>query len=430
MAKRSENIASSLATASLFHEPGMTEPTGRSFLSYRRTRRHEAALLIAAQHDRGIPTWQDINNLGSVPTEDEIRRVLADPSTANAVLFITPEVETSPIIRNVEIPSIIQRVEAGDGFFVVPVAAGGLDYARAAEVTSNHLSAQDLAHWNMYKTPASDLLPEMAAEIANRVLIQRLQAVHRLLPQGSALRVGLYVRRSPPFEVGTALTLDWTARFMEKEATADTWETVLLPALAEIERAIRQYAPGREIEAFGLPTLPAALAFGCTFLSTAGISVSWRQIMPGQTAQVWTLAQPREDSGFKPRIVSQDASARDIAVLVSVADNVEPLFASCRKTLPPLRALVHVTKPGAYPHTIPSPGQATDLALTVQDGMRTARRDYGNIGTVHLFIAAPVGLAVLVGQLLNTFGAIQTYEHVSKDGSGSYKPAALLRPCA
>jgi hypothetical protein len=45
-------------------------------------------------------------------------------------------------------------------------------------------------------------------------------------------------------------------------------------------------------------------------------------------------------------------------------------------------------------------------------------------------MAAPAGLAVLIGQLLNTFGAIQTYEHVVADGSGRYRPAALLRPCA
>jgi hypothetical protein len=81
--------------------PPMTDPTGRSFVSYRRTRRDEAAFLVHAQHDHGIPTWLDLNNLGNVPTEDELRKVLADPSTASAVLFVTPEVETSPIIRDV-----------------------------------------------------------------------------------------------------------------------------------------------------------------------------------------------------------------------------------------------------------------------------------------------------------------------------------------
>jgi hypothetical protein len=115
---------------------------------------------------------------------------------------------------------------------------------------------------------------------------------------------------------------------------------------------------------------------------------------------------------------------------VSVADNPEPLFATYQKGQPPLRALVRVTKPGNYPHSVRSPGEAADIAFVVQDGMRTARREYGSIGTVHLFMAAPAGLAVLVGQLLNTFGAVQTYEHVSSDGSGCYKPAALLRPSA
>jgi hypothetical protein len=131
----------------------MTDPTGRSFLSYRRLRSQEAALLIAAQHDHGIPTWQDIQNLGSVPAEDEIRRTLADATTTSAVLYITPEVETSTIIRNVESPKIIQRAEAGDGFFVVPIGAGGLDYATAASISSNSLSAQNLADWNMHKAP-------------------------------------------------------------------------------------------------------------------------------------------------------------------------------------------------------------------------------------------------------------------------------------
>ena len=144
----------------------MTDPTGRSFLSYRRLRSDEAALLIAAQHDHGIPTWQDVRDLGSVPTEDEIRRTLADPATASAVLFITPEVETSAVIRNVEIPKVIQRVEVGDGFFVVPIAAGGLDYATAASISSNNLSAQNLADWNMHKAAGPTLSPEEAARVA------------------------------------------------------------------------------------------------------------------------------------------------------------------------------------------------------------------------------------------------------------------------
>jgi hypothetical protein len=230
--------------------------------------------------------------------------------------------------------------------------------------------------------------------------------------------------------VGTALSLDWSTRFTDKETTPEIWRDVLLPALERIAKTIRQHAPGREIEAFGLPALPAAAALGCAFLSTTGLRASWRQIAPGRDDQLWTLAQQKEDSGFKAKIMSKEPSARDLAVLVSVADNTEPVFAAHQKNLPTLRALVHITRPGPYPHLIQTPGEATDVALAVQDGMRTARREYGNIGTTHLFMAVPAGLAMLIGQLLNTFGAVQTYEHVTVDGTGQYRPAALLRPNA
>ena len=80
MATPCENTATCSASGFRCHEGRMTDPTGRSFLSYKRSRRDEAALLIQAQHDHGIPTWQDVRDLVSVPTEDELRRVLADPN--------------------------------------------------------------------------------------------------------------------------------------------------------------------------------------------------------------------------------------------------------------------------------------------------------------------------------------------------------------
>ena len=122
----------------------MTDPTGRSFISYRRSRIAEAALLITAQRARGIPTWQDVTNLGAVPTEAAIRAVLVDPTTADALLWLTPEVESSTVIREVEVPLIAKRVARQDGFFAVTAAAGGLDYDSAALAAGN----PDVAYWN------------------------------------------------------------------------------------------------------------------------------------------------------------------------------------------------------------------------------------------------------------------------------------------
>ena len=406
-----------------------TDPRGRSFLSYRRSRSEEAALLVRAQHDHGVPTWQDVRDLSSAPTEDEIREVLASARTASAVLLITPEVIDSAMIRNVEIPAIMKRAEARDGFFAVPVVGGDLSYSKAAKVAGNHLSAQNLSDWNMEKTGEASISKSYAATVARRILEQRLSAIHRSFPPDEPLEIGLFVRRPAPLETDLALVIDWSARFSEKETNPDTWSEILIPALRVIEDRIRVVAPGRKIIGSGLPTLPAAVALGCAFLSTSGLELVWNQKTLGQPDQVWSLSSERITTGFSPDIFSKRAEARDIAVLISVTDDVEPVFSSCQAELPAFRALVHVRGPQKLPFSIRSPGEATDLALVTQEGIRTARRRYGNVGVVHLFMAVPAGLAVLIGQVLNTFGAIQTYEHVGADGSGIYKPAALLRPC-
>lgn len=424
---RCVSIVNYSAPVSHYRDFTMTDATGFSFLSYRRLRSDEAALLIQAQHDHGIPTWQDVRNLDTVPTEDELRRVLDEPSAANAVIFITPEVEHSLVIRNVEVPKIIKRVEVEDNFFVVPVAAGGLDYKDAAEVTNNHLSAQNFSDWNMHKIGDSILSPIHAAKVAESVLKKRIQAIHKQFPEGVPLRIGLFVRRPPPFKLGTALVLDWSERFIDKEAPQEIWASTFIPALERIAKAIRQHAPGREVEAFGLPTLPAVAAFGCAFSSTSGLRASWRQITPGLDDQIWSLSTAREVSDFKFKIFSKNIGARDIAVLVSVTDDTEPLFAAFQRNLPPLRALVHV-RSDDFSRLIRTPGEATDVALNVRDGIRTVRREYGNVGMVHLFMSVPAGLAMLIGQSLNTLGSVQTYEHMTVDGSGQYRPAAVLFP--
>ena len=82
----------------------MTLPTGKSFISYRRTRLDEVKELVASQKERGIPTWQDIEDPRTEPTETELRNVLASNDIANVLLWITPDVGQSSMITRVEVP--------------------------------------------------------------------------------------------------------------------------------------------------------------------------------------------------------------------------------------------------------------------------------------------------------------------------------------
>jgi len=405
-----------------------TNPAGQSFLSYRRTRIDEARLIILAQHDLGIPTWQDINNLAEDHTEEQLRRVLGDPSTANTIIWITPDVSTSAVIRKIEVPAILARRQQDDPFFVIPVAAGGLDYKAAAEAVDQQISVQDLEYWNLRKVVGDPIDAPQAFELGNRVLQRRIDALHRSLPKDVPIRLRLNTRTAPPVQPDVSLSLDWTGRFNGREATSESWDHHLLPALKTIVATLHAQASGRIIEASGFPAIAAATALGSAFLAPTGINISWEQSKVGRASQTWSLANSREPSDFTTKTTGADVTAKDLAVLVSVAANVEFAFAASKKDLPRFRAITTVTKEGQPPHDILTPGQAVDVAYVVVEGIRRARDEYRPIDTIHLFMAVPVGLAMMIGQLLNTLGPVQTYEHIPIDATGCYRKAALINP--
>ena len=129
----------------------------------------ECERLVAAQRERGIPTWRDVDDLNTEPTESELRRIIRDASTANVILWITPETADSPMIRNVEAPVALERHSRNDGFFILPVAAGGLDYVAAATAIRNNTSITDLSNWNTVKLDSDPADDADIARVANRV---------------------------------------------------------------------------------------------------------------------------------------------------------------------------------------------------------------------------------------------------------------------
>jgi hypothetical protein len=380
--------------------------------------------VVLAHRDHGIPTWQDVEHLDEGPTEDQLREVLRDPTIANGVLWLTPDVADSAIIKTVEAPELLRRARAKDGFFLVPVAAAGLDYADAAGLFEGIYPAHELEHWNLRK--AAPIAPTAGRETAARVARRRARAIHKELAPGQTIHIGLFTRVQAPFELGTAFAFDWAHRFDGRLATTGDWSNHLLPALREIADCLQQHAPGRPVVAHGLAALPAGIAFGSVFLTVRGIDLAWRQVTRGRSDELWSLGGEREESRFRTETSGASPSARDLAVFVSVSENVAVAVMASRSELPPFRAVIAVERDGAPPHDLVSPGQAQDVALKTVAAIREARISYSGVERVHLFVAAPVGLAVMIGQLLNTLGPVQTYEHVPTDAVGRYVKGPLL----
>jgi hypothetical protein len=382
-------------------------------------------MLVRAQRERGVPTWQDIVDLDEEHTESELRRVLEDRNTANAILWITPEVSGSPIIRRVEAPLILNRATQDDPFFVVPVAAGGLDYSEAAAAVDDSLTLARLQEWNIRKITENPASLDEVRSIANRVLTRRIKALHADTPPEEPVQIGLFARVAPSDTQDYWLTVDWSGRVVNRHAADADWQVHLLPALADVVVAIEKHAPGRRIIAGGRPTVAAAFAAGRAFLAPRGIDVCWRQFTNGTGECEWHLNDSRHSAALKVSTSGSVASADELAVLISITGSVENAFVATRHKLPEFRGLVSISYDGDNRRGLAGP-EALDIAHSVIEAIREAREKLMPKGSIHLFMAVPVGLAFLLGQLSNTLGPIWVYEHEESDSIGHYIPGPRL----
>lgn len=409
------------ATAAKPEPETETDTAGRVFLSYAPSRILETKVIAAALRDRGVPLCEEALDEDRQYREGAITNVLRSPGTAGGVVSLTPDAVDSQAVKNIEVPAMLERAKQGNRFFIVAARFSDFDLGEiGVQLRARGMPIQKISK----KRPG----PAEAAEIARLVLEQRITAIHRSLPPREPLRLELYTRTQAPFKQGTALLMDWTERFSGRFATSEQWDEYLLPALRDIAEVIGAKAPGRAVHADGRPSLPAVTALGCSFIQTRDIKIGWWQHSVGRPNQLWSLDAPREPSGFTVETNAHRPDGSDLAVLVSVTTNVEPAFESSQPGLPPFRAIIRTWKTQLDTEALANAGQATDVAFRIRDAIREATVTYPRIRGIHLFMAVPSGLAMMIGQLLNVLGPVQTYELESPYAGGGYRAAALLRP--
>lgn len=410
----------------------MTNVTGSIFISYRRSPARssgdeEARLVCHALRDRGVPTWRDLDDLNSVPTEDGLRATLSSKEIAGAVLLISPEVETSDMIRKVEAPEIFERFQRMDGFFVQPVLIN-LDYKDVDKVLDNPGGFQNISNFNIHRIQKESLDAEDVRQIAKAILKMRLGVIRSRDPN-QKLSVGLYSRLSPSAE-GLTLLHNFTPYFTNRDAKSMTYEnieTALFDAASTLAITSNQPIP---ILASGNAALPLGVLFGAVY-SPFVFDLVWKQSSPWGDLDNWSI---KSDTAHISTIVhdSKDClTSEDLLLAVSVNAVVDPAAVEyAKETDLLLRAMVSVgLEDGPLQR-----GQS----ITSQQGLKIAREAVGAVrnlkdklrmkrANLHLFLACPLALAVLIGQDLNTFGECFLYEHFS-DRRPSYKRVHSFRP--
>lgn len=145
-----------------------------------------------------------------------------------------------------------------------------------------------------------------------------------------------------------------------------------------------------------------------------------------QGSQLWstdTQKVPIPD----PRTRREPLSlGNDLAVAVGVAiDPTADVLNHLRAASTPVDSLLVIT-PGsdADDQAITGPGQAVTFAQTIRDLVRHEIRDHPSTGRIHLFLAGPGGLALLLGHRWNRLRPTVVYEHVGP-GAGYTKAFAV-----
>jgi hypothetical protein len=414
----------------------VTDVTGRCFVSYRRSHVDDVSKVVAAMLDHGVPAWQDLRDLASEPLESALDGALRSPSTSGSLVWLSEDFQGSDVVTRIEAPRLLERLERDERFFAEIWLADDLDFARASDLfrpLGRHSALSE--SWNVKQAVTSDrTLPDgslgrrideaEARRVAVTLLRRRLSKIHAALPPGEPITVlvSAFGEGGEAFEPGYAIQLNWSRLFTHRFAPADKWREVIATALAGVYQAVRNAAPGRALAMEGRASLAACLALGHAFREVTKVPLSWTQ---HPSAAVWSLAAPPVDAGFRVSLRPQHVGSNDLAVLISVAGDVEPAVVAT-STVPRFRAVLSAVPVDGSARRELTPGQGTQLARQIVGAIREARGQLRTIERIHLFLAGPAGLAVLLGQLLNAVGPVQTYEHDQTSGVGCYRAAALL----
>ena len=389
----------------------MTDPTGSVFISYRRSPARaagngEAARVRDALRHIGLPTWRDLDDLEHEPTEEALVAAIEDPSLSGAILIISPEVATSAIIRRVEAFRIFRRRAARDGFWIIPVLIG-LDYGDADAALDSPAGFQDLAYWNMHRIEGETIGSAAAEAIARRAVKARLRAIRDMRADGP-LSIGVFARRPPA--APCSLTHDFSAQFNGRKVVEGGYGAFEKGLVGGASRLIATF-PNPCLVGEGVAPLPLGALVGAVYSPRAGFKLVWSQFVEGREPQRWSLDLPGSELPMDAAVTKGDPSSEDLLLAVGVSANIEhavgELDVACR-------AYVHCApKSGSFtPGRVLSPEQGVGFVLSAIQRARQVREDLGmKRANLHLFLACPLAMAVLVGQKLNTFSACHLYEH-------------------
>lgn len=406
---------------------GGVDPFGPVFISYRQSDGVSLAVALAwSMRAAGVPVWHDQTDLPPGDTAKRLQEALAS-GLSGAILVVTLEIAASRVVRDVELPALLELAEDPAFTFSIvstipnPEEPAKLDYGapdRLLGTPAGTLSAIDQSpgttaaqRAEVARAQARRRLGHMRSRIANAggELVLDLQT--RVPPFAARHDAHLVVRLRPPLEgqrrphVGG---LEDLQGFLGQ-----------LPQLVAIGGASSmRVLGGAHLSvacAFGA-AVPTTLLGSVEVIDTSGAPWLLSGQAPGPAAEplVAPVAPPTYNHDHGPVLIYVDLLPQrsDAAFddLVAGSD-----FAGVMHLRPVAEGLLE-------------PGRAPDL---VGDVIAAVRELAGVHATteVHLLLRCPYPMALLIGRSLNTLRVhLYEWEDVDAGDSGPrYVPSIVLR---
>jgi hypothetical protein len=390
------------------------------FFSYSWSDEVEASRVDALLRFRGVPIWRDRRAMrwGGFQ-QDQVREAIAE-ICSGFVIHLTPaalDQNGSRFITQVELPAMDERRRIDPDFFSGAVFAGqsvaeGLDQVHSLcgfLIGSTFGSAID---------QAADLEPQLR-NAATSILRAYLSTL-----DGETLRLFFDTRQDVPYDDSADLHLAWHPPLAHSLDGVDgvVWARDLLPALADLNDAIRAVRAPTKLVVAGQPHLSAALALGYAF-RTPG---PWSLELVGYDGVHWHSGPRQADATgweFAPRAGGTGDGSEALVVSLHATHEIFGAVRAARRGLPPERATLDICPRGGRSHTSIDPVRANGLAAAIAAEINSARTRY-SATEIHLYMACPWPFAALLGHHLASAGTVVSFEaNAARD---NYFPACRL----
>ncbi len=405
---------------------GLERPA-TAFLSYAREDAEEVGSLQRLLHLRGVRAWRDVTDLTlGEYTRDQIVQAIADECDV-FVLYVTPQCLKSSFIWNVEVPAALQRWERNRAFNIVPVLQG-VTFTQVQRACAER-GYPSLAEFNGVRLPEGEGdetkagINQALHEIAGRILQAALKLRLRRVGAGASYEPHLCLHTFPyvPSMPSLDLDLNWIEMFVERWPSQEDWQEMLFPALRQVKDALSATAVSRSIHMTVQARLPTAFVLGFHFPSAAHLTL----LLEGRHGTWSTAAAPAETPQLRQHTFEEKGDSQVAVVEVAISRHTTSAVARSLSSLGLSfgHQVQFITLGEPSDDSVKDGAQAVAMVRQISSELKRLY-DRESVTHIHLFLACPAVLAVMLGHYLNALGAITLYHYMEEQGR--YAPVCVL----